>query len=135
VPLDGLWPRQMVSRLHEELIESGSSEDRFRSVEQALLRNPARALDLHPAVQLTLEIFCRQPQLSVSPALDHIGISQRSFIEMFPPDRPVTKAILPRSTLRTRAAPCRRLRRGYAPHSLDGHCAGLRLLRSGPFQS
>jgi len=83
VPLDALWGTK-AAELRNRLLEAGTPEARFRVLERALLAQAARPLAHHSAVALALEEFRSTPRVRpVKEVVEHTGLSQRRFIELF----------------------------------------------------
>lgn len=86
VPLDILWGTS-ASDLREQLLEARIAESRFRILEQSLLAHAARPLARHPAVAFALQQFQGVPPYPntrmVADVIEHIGLSQRRFIQVF----------------------------------------------------
>ena len=81
--LEQLW-RGTAGDLREQLIAAPSVEAQFTLLEQNLLAQLARPLELHPAVRFARRSICRAPHTaSVSRLLERIGLSQRRFIQLF----------------------------------------------------
>jgi AraC-like DNA-binding protein len=83
VDLAAIW-KGHASSLRAELAETASAAERFRRLEQALIRHLYRPLEHHPAVAAALHAF-RQP---VAPArtgklASAVNLSERRFIDVF----------------------------------------------------
>jgi len=83
VSLETLW-RNTGDELRERLLAAESTAEIFSLIEQYLLRQLVRPLELHPAVAFALGSFCRSPhQITVATVLDKLGLSHRRFIQIF----------------------------------------------------
>jgi AraC-like DNA-binding protein len=82
VPLPDLWGRT-AHELREQILEAGSTADRFRLLEQALLSHVQRRLARHPAVALALHIFENDCAHLVDDVVRRVGLSPRRFIQVF----------------------------------------------------
>lgn len=81
VSLDALWGTR-APRLHAQLSETQSTQERFRRLEAAL-RSELQPLDIHPAVAEALHAF-EDPQLrSVADVNARTGLSPRLLIQHF----------------------------------------------------
>jgi AraC-like DNA-binding protein len=83
VSLDALWGR-FAGELRERLLESGSPEEQFDVMEQALLMRLRRPPARHPAVEFALREFqCPHRNSTVASVTEATGFSARRFIEVF----------------------------------------------------
>jgi AraC-like DNA-binding protein len=86
VSLDILWGTS-ASDLREQLLDAGTPESRFRILEQSLLAHAARPMARHPVVAFALQEFQSVPPYPhtrmVADMIEHIGLSQRRFIQVF----------------------------------------------------
>lgn len=81
--LDALWGSS-AALLRERLCAAGTARQRFEVLERELLRRLRGGVERHYAVSAALEMFRgRGPEISVSEAAKHVGLSQRRFIEVF----------------------------------------------------
>ena len=83
VPLDAVWGRY-ANTVREQLLETPTSEARFRILERALLEKSAGRLGRHPAVRFALKEF--RPSAasgSIADMTHRIGLSARRFAEVF----------------------------------------------------
>ena len=83
VDLRDAW-KGHASALHAQLADTASAEQRFRLLEQALLRRLQRPLQHHPAVATALAAFRRPavPARTLQLARE-VGLSERRFIDLF----------------------------------------------------
>lgn len=83
IPVETLW-RSASNELRERLLAAKTLDQMFSLVEQYLLCQLVRPLELHPAVAFALDNFCRSPhQATVAAVLNKIGLSHRRFIQLF----------------------------------------------------
>lgn len=83
VSLDALWGAT-AGELRDRLLEAGTPEARFRTLEQTLMARTARPLARHPAVAFALREFQGgQRARKVSEVTGRIGLSQRRFVQVF----------------------------------------------------
>lgn len=83
VPLDALWGTQ-ATELRERLLETRTTEARFRLLERALLTRVVRPMTHHPAVAFTLREFHATTRAkTIGEVGKQTGLSQRRFIELF----------------------------------------------------
>jgi AraC-like DNA-binding protein len=83
VDLESLWGTAAVI-LRERLCEAKTSAERFCLLEDALLKRLCRGVEQHYAVQAALEMFgTNQGGPRVREAAEHVGLSQRRFIQAF----------------------------------------------------
>lgn len=83
VSLDTLWGTR-AHELREKLLLSETVEDKFRTLEESLLRLASRPLVRHPVVSFALNEFQKSPYKGpLSDVVEQIGLSQRRFIEIF----------------------------------------------------
>jgi AraC-like DNA-binding protein len=82
VPLKVLWGAT-AARLRDRLLDTETSEARFRILEDSLMTQLARSMELPPSVAFALEQFQRLPRKRCSEVVDQIGISQRHFTRVF----------------------------------------------------
>jgi AraC-like DNA-binding protein len=84
--LDALWGAAACD-LRDKLLAASTPETRFRILEQSLLAHTTRPLVRHPAVSFALTEFQSTPphpnKRPISDVSDHIGLSQRRFIQLF----------------------------------------------------
>jgi AraC-like DNA-binding protein len=83
VPLDAVWgPR--AGAVCEALLETEAPVARFSILERALLVSARGQFDRHPAVRYAVgELGRRSRPRPVARVAEHIGLSQRRFIELF----------------------------------------------------
>ena len=77
-----LWGAR-VAELRERLLQASDQSEMFRIAEQILLRQPARPLELHPAVRFARDEFRSRQNFTINSMFSKIGMSQRRFIEIF----------------------------------------------------
>lgn len=86
VSLDMLWGARAAD-LREQLLEAETVESRFRILEQSLLAQANRLLEMHPAVTFALRAFqgmsLHANPPTVSEVIEQIGLSPRRFIQVF----------------------------------------------------
>ena len=83
VSLEAIWGVRAIE-LREQLLESETSEARFRVLEQTLLARICRPLAHHPAVDLALREFRSAPYIRpIKEVSEEVGLSQRRFIQLF----------------------------------------------------
>jgi AraC-like DNA-binding protein len=83
VPLADLWGCAGQS-LREQLLEASTPSERFRLLEEALLRRLERARPGHPAVRAAVDVFrAGDNDVRVAEVATIVGLSQRRFIEVF----------------------------------------------------
>jgi AraC-like DNA-binding protein len=82
--LSDLWGRQAASDLREQLLAARSPQHKFKILEHAFLsRMNAPVEPTHPAVSFAVQNFRHQPQRPISAVTEHIGLSDRRFIQLF----------------------------------------------------
>jgi AraC-like DNA-binding protein len=90
VPLVDLWGCAG-RNLREQLLEAGSPNERFRLVEEALLRRLSRAPPGHPAVRAAVGAFrAGGSDRRVAEVATVVGLSHRRFIDVFEKEVGVT---------------------------------------------
>ncbi len=83
INLEDLW-RSRSAELRERMLAAPSAQAIFRILEQDLLAQLARPLELHPAVRYALQHMRRAPHIAtVQSVTEKIGLSQRRFIALF----------------------------------------------------
>jgi len=83
VSLDTLWGVK-AHELHEVLLLSKTVDDKFRTLEESLIKLASRPLISHPAVSFALNEFLSLPfKRPLSDVIGQIGLSQRRFIQIF----------------------------------------------------
>ncbi|MFE4573055.1 DUF6597 domain-containing transcriptional factor [Paenibacillus chitinolyticus] len=83
VSLDTLWGAR-AHDLHEVLLLSKTVDDKFRKLEESLIKLASRPLIRHPVVSFALNEFLGLPHKSpLSDVIGQIGLSQRRFIQIF----------------------------------------------------
>ncbi len=83
VSLDCAWGRA-ADEIRTRLLEAESVDAMFPAAEDALVRQLARPLELHPAVSFAAQRFSANPHTtSVASVLDAVGLSHRRFSELF----------------------------------------------------
>jgi AraC-like DNA-binding protein len=82
VSLDTLWGAE-AGFLREQLLEAKTPETKFAVLERALLNRCAKPLERHPAVRFAVHSFQCRPNHAVSAVTQHIGLSERHFIQLF----------------------------------------------------
>ncbi|BBH20089.1 AraC family transcriptional regulator [Paenibacillus baekrokdamisoli] len=83
VSLDTLWGAK-ADELREMLLLSKTVDDKFRTLEESLIKLASRPLILHPAVSFVLNEFLSLPfKRPLSDVVGQIGLSQRRFIQLF----------------------------------------------------
>jgi methylphosphotriester-DNA--protein-cysteine methyltransferase len=83
VPLQAVWGRR-ADAVCERLVETAAPVDRCRILEQALLGSARGRFDRHPAVRYAVaELGHKARPRPVARVAEHIGLSQRRFIEVF----------------------------------------------------
>ena len=83
VPLETLWGRAAAD-VRDQLLEASTPEAKFRVLECALLRQPGRRWDRHPAVGFALRALAGMPPAqTIADLSDRIGLSQKRFIQVF----------------------------------------------------
>jgi len=83
ISLSDLWGEQDAQRLLCMLHETQTGEEKFRILEQWLLRLAGDRLQTHPAVTFAMRAFCSGPYGSSAEIADKTGYSHRHFIELF----------------------------------------------------
>ena len=94
VDLDTLWGTSAID-LRERLCDSKTFSDRFKLLEEALLRR-LRGGEQHYAVRAALEKFAQRPETSVGQIAKHVGLSQRRLIQAFKHDVGLTPKLFSR---------------------------------------
>ena len=83
VDLETLWGSSAI-KLRERLCEAKTSAERFKLLQDALLKRLSHSVDNHYAVSAALEMFGRnQARPTVREAAKDLGLSQRRFIQVF----------------------------------------------------
>jgi AraC-like DNA-binding protein len=83
IALDCVW-RNSVEEIREQLQEADSTAAMCMRVQDALIRQLVRPMELHPAVNFAKHRFCSHPhRTTVSSVLDEIGLSHRRFVQLF----------------------------------------------------
>lgn len=83
ISLDTLWGAK-AHDLQEVLLLSKTVDDKFRALEESLLKLASRPLIRHPAVSFALNEFLILPhKRPLSDVIGQIGLSQRRFIQIF----------------------------------------------------
>jgi AraC-like DNA-binding protein len=80
--LDALWAGR-AAEMRERLLEAATPLARFQTLERFLEGGAVRPLVQHPAVAFALRAFQTLHPLPVSAVVEHTGLSQRRFIEVF----------------------------------------------------
>lgn len=96
VDLETLWGPS-ARRLRDRLGETKTSGERFRLLEEALLKRLSRGVEQHYAVSTALEMFWKnQAGPTVREAAKYLGLSQRRFIQVFKAEVGVTPKLFSR---------------------------------------
>jgi AraC-like DNA-binding protein len=82
VPLDAIWGRAADS-LRERVLEASTTDARVALVEEALLRSAESAMELPPALRLSLAAFDEQGLPSVEEVRRRSGLSPKQLIALF----------------------------------------------------
>jgi AraC-like DNA-binding protein len=83
VSLDTQWGAR-AHELREMLLLSKTVDDKFRTLEESLIKLASRPLIRHPAVSFALNEFLSLPyKRPLTDVIGQIGISQRRFIQIF----------------------------------------------------
>ncbi|OAB38416.1 helix-turn-helix domain-containing protein [Paenibacillus glacialis] len=83
VSLDTLWGTR-AHDLHEKILLSKTVDDKFRTLEESLMKLASRPLIRHPAVSFALNEFqSLSDKRPLSDVIGQIGLSQRRFIQIF----------------------------------------------------
>ena len=82
VDLETLWGNS-ASLLRERLCEAATPEDRFETLQAALIDNLFRPIEHHYAVAHALDAMNRRVDVSVRDIVKDVGLSQRRFAELF----------------------------------------------------
>jgi AraC-like DNA-binding protein len=83
VPLEYLW-RGVAGEIREQLLAAPSVDAMFAILERSLLAQLVRPPELHPAIEFARGHICRAPHIAtVSGMIEHVGLSQRRFIDLF----------------------------------------------------
>lgn len=83
VSLDTLWGMTACD-LRDQLLEAATPEAKFRVLEQSLLERAGRSLERHPAVAFALNELQAVPHTrNITDVIQHTGLSQRRFIQVF----------------------------------------------------
>ena len=80
IALEHLWPGR-ANEIREQLLSAASIGLMFSRLEQFLLGQLVRPLELHPAVRYAMNQF--QQPCAISAVVAQIGLSSRRFIELF----------------------------------------------------
>jgi AraC-like DNA-binding protein len=84
VTLADVWGEQKTSELMCRLLEAGTVEAKFHTLERWLMTVAKHPLEHHPAVAFAMKEFQHDPGLLSSAAMaDRVGFSQRRFIQLF----------------------------------------------------
>jgi AraC-like DNA-binding protein len=96
VDVETLWGRA-VRRLREQLCEATTSADRFRLIEEALLKRLFGGVEQHYAVSAGLEMFAQNESgPTVRETAKYLNLSQRRFIEVFKAEVGITPKLFSR---------------------------------------
>lgn len=86
LPLETLWGPQ-VRDLYDQLMHTRATQQRFRILEDSLLRRLCVARERHPAIQYALQRFGKVPQTeTVGHVVEAISLSATRFIQVFRED-------------------------------------------------
>jgi AraC-like DNA-binding protein len=83
VPLDALWGLA-ASRLCQRVFDAKAPDERFRILERALLDRARERFVARPWIRRALQLFEHSHgSLRVRDVVDHLGVSQRRFVQAF----------------------------------------------------
>ena len=83
VALDDIWPGR-AGVIREQILAATTIESMFATLERLLMEQLVRPLELHPAIEFSLDRFRRSAYTSkVTEVADCLGLSYRRFIELF----------------------------------------------------
>src|SRR5262249_3451321 len=84
VSLDAVWGGR-ADELRDRVLEAATPAEKFRVVERCLYAWAVRPLTRHPALAYALHELESVPQpRPISELTDHVGLSARRFIQIFP---------------------------------------------------